>query len=143
MKKKLNNIFQYICISYTTILIVTTLTNICINGLDHSTHSTFLLEIFFLLVVYWGIELLTDQINIFQKISPIIYVSAHIFVEYIVFLLFAALFNWYSLCLKNLFRFTLTFILIEIIVRSIFYHKIKIAEEEINRLITDQNISQH
>lgn len=143
MKKKLFNTFQYICISYTIILMITTLTNLGISGLEHSTHSLFLLEIFLLLVVYWGIEFLTEQMKIFQNLASTSYIITHVVIEYIISFLFAALFNWCNFDLKNILHFTVTFILIEIIVRNIFYHKIKLAEEEINQLIADKNISQH
>lgn len=141
MKKKLINTFQYICISYTIILIITTLTNICISGLEHCIYSTFLLEIFLLLTVFWGIEFLTEQLCFFQKLSPTMYVMIHIFIEYIVSFLFAIVFNWCNFDLKNILRFTITFMLIEIIARNFFYHKIKVAEEEINHLIDGKNIS--
>lgn len=143
MKKKLINTFKCICISYTIILIITTLTNICISGLEHCIYSTFLLEIFLLLIVYWGIDFLTEQIYFFQKLSPPISVIIQVFIEYVVSFLFAVVFNWCNFDLKNILRFTITFMLIEIIVRNIFYHKMKNTEEEINSLIASHNSSQH
>lgn len=139
MRERLMNVFQYISITYTISIVIISILNMCMYGMDISMCASYLVQVFFLLVFCWGIEVIMDKIEFIQKLSDKQGILLNILLEYGIVQLFAYLGNWYRFNTKNIIVYSIVFLAIEYLARRAFFLKWKAEESALNDLIQKQN----
>lgn len=135
MKRKIYSCFSYISISYTIILLCCSVTQLLLYGKETGMSSLFPLQVFLFPCICWLFFELTERISLFEQLPDAADLALRILIDYLLYLLFARLWNWFSFTVPNLILFTLVFFGIEAAVRRAFYLKMKQDENDINRLL--------
>lgn len=139
MKKKFTEIFQYISISYTIIIIISSTLSLSQYGIQTAINAKFLLEVFLLLCVCWIVETPLNKITILQNMNEKTQILLYMVFEYFIYFGFVKIFGWFAVSMKNIIFYTAIFIILEFLIRSVYYHKWKAEEDVLNQLIRKNN----
>ena len=133
MKEKIMARLPFIFTYYTIIVLVTCIYNLSLGYT--MMQNRWFIELFVFLVIFAVLERVLACVN-FK--SALLYTVAEIGMAYVLFLIFAYLFQWVEFTPVDLLAVTVLFILIAVIGVSYFNYRYKLRTKELNELLKKQ-----
>ena len=135
MKEKIMSRLPVIYVYYTLIVFVTSAYNLLMGYTSMSTR--YFVELFAFLVVFNICDALLENVNFKSFWSCAVGETA---MAYILFLVFAYLFNWIAFTPKQLVHATILFLIIAILGITYMNYRQKLRSNELNELLQKKNV---
>ena len=138
MKTRGIEIFQYVSIAFTVIVLCSGLIAIAQYGTDAMMGDMYLIQMFLLLVLCWGIQLVMEKITCLERLGYKGWTVLSIVLEFAAYQIMAIFCNWYTVKAENIIFYGVIFFVLEAFIRRIYYKKWKAEEESLNELIQEK-----